>query len=139
MAHFAKLDENNIVIDVNVVNNDVINNLPFPESEPVGVAFLTEWSNGYTNWKQTSFNKSFRNIFAGIGFHYTPVGNAFYEPRPYDKNGVLCNSWTLDENKWIWMPPAPKPDSGIYHWNEPTQQWVIEPTLPSGTIDSTIL
>ena len=49
MAHFAKLDQNNLVIEVNVVNNDDIQNLPFPESEPVGIEFLTNWSNGYTN------------------------------------------------------------------------------------------
>jgi hypothetical protein len=80
MAHFAKLDDQNIVIDVNVVNNETINNLPFPESEPVGVAFLTEWSGGYTNWKQTSYNSNFRKNYAGIGYTYDPISDEFVPP-----------------------------------------------------------
>jgi hypothetical protein len=80
MAHFAKLDNQNIVIDVNVVNNETINNLPFPESEPVGVAFLTEWSGGYTNWKQTSYNSNFRKNYAGIGYTYDPISDEFVPP-----------------------------------------------------------
>jgi hypothetical protein len=80
MAHFAKLDDNNIVTEVNVVGNEMLNNLPFPESEPVGIAFLTKWSGGYTNWKQTSYNANFRKHYAGIGYTYDPVFDAFIPP-----------------------------------------------------------
>ena len=74
MAHFAKLDENNIVLEVNVVNNDV---LDASNEEASGVAFLTEWSGGYSNWKQTSYNGSFRKNYAGIGYTYDPTRDAF--------------------------------------------------------------
>jgi hypothetical protein len=79
MAHFAKLDDNNIVIDVNVVNNAVLDSA---DEEGSGIAFLTDWSGGYSNWKQTSFNGSFRYNYAGIGFTYDPVDDAFIAPMP---------------------------------------------------------
>jgi len=118
MAHFAKLDDQNIVLDVNVVNNETINNLPFPESEPVGIAFLTEWSGGYTNWKQTSYNASFRKNFAGVGYTYDAVLDAFIAPKPFP-------SWLLNTTTCQWQAPIPYPTDGkIYSWNEDTQQWV---------------
>ena len=71
MAHFAKMD-NDIVQQVIVVANDDIDNLPFPESEPVGQAYIA--SLGWQGlWLQTSYNASFRNLFAGIGFSFDPV------------------------------------------------------------------
>lgn len=79
MAHFAKLDENSTVIDVNRLSNDAID--PNNEEES-GIAFLTEWSGGYTNWKQTSFNASIRYNYAGIGYTYDPIDDAFIAPIP---------------------------------------------------------
>jgi hypothetical protein len=118
MAHFAKLDDQNIVIDVNVVNNETINNLPFPESEPVGVVFLTEWSDGYTNWKQTSYNANFRKNYAAVEFTYDPVLDAFIPPKPYP-------SWLLNTETCQWQPPTPYPSDGnVYSWDEATQSWV---------------
>lgn len=118
MAHFAKLDDQNIVVDVNAVNNETISNLPFPESEPVGVAFLTEWSGGYSNWKQTSYNSNFRKNFAGIGYTYDAALDAFVPPKPFP-------SWLLNTNTCQWSPPIPYPTDGkMYSWNEETQQWV---------------
>ena len=120
MAHFAKLDENNVVLDVNVVDNNTVNNLPFPESEPVGVLFLTSWSGGYTNWKQTSYNGSFRVNYAGIGFTYDPVLDAFIAPKPFP-------SWLLNTNTCQWQPPVPYPNDGnLYIWDEATQSWVAQ-------------
>lgn len=117
MAHFAKLDDNNIVLDVNVVNNNDINNLPFPESEPIGVAFLTQWSGGYSNWKQTSYNNNFRKRYAGVGYTYDAALDAFITPKPYP-------SWTLDSATTDWIPPIPMPTDGeLYVWNESTQSW----------------
>jgi len=80
MGHFAKLDDANVVTDVIVVSNETLSNLPFPESEAVGVAFLTEWSGGYTNWKQTSYNANFRKNYAGIGYTYDPILDEFVPP-----------------------------------------------------------
>jgi len=118
MAHFAKLDEQGTVIDVNVVNNETLNNLPFPESEPVGVAFLTEWSGGYTNWKQTSYNANFRKNYAGVGYTYDAVLDAFIAPKPFP-------SWLLDTNTCEWQAPTPYPSDGnLYTWDETTQSWV---------------
>jgi hypothetical protein len=118
MANFAKLNDQNVVIDVNAVANAVIDDLPFPESEPVGVAFLIEWSGGYTNWKQTSYNASFRKNLAGIGYTYDAVLDAFIAPKPYP-------SWLLNTNTCQWVPPTPYPSDGnMYTWDEATQSWV---------------
>ena len=118
MANFAKLDAHNVVVDVNVVDNNTIDNLPFPESEPVGVAFLTQWSGGYSNWKQTSYNASFRKNFAGIGFTYSIDLDSFVPPKPYP-------SWLLNTNTCQWQAPVPYPNDGkMYQWDEATQSWV---------------
>lgn len=119
MAHFAKLDNNNIVMEVNVVNNDVIDNLPYPQSEPIGIEFLTQWSGGYTNWKQTSYNNKFRARFAGIDYTYNSTLDAFIRPQPYP-------SWTLDDATTDWVAPIPYPNDGKdYYWDETTQSWVL--------------
>jgi hypothetical protein len=79
MAHFAKLNDNNIVLEINIVNNDVLDPL---NEEETGIEFLTDWSNGYSNWKQTSYNHSIRYNFAGIGYTYDPIDDAFIAPMP---------------------------------------------------------
>jgi len=80
MAHFAKLDENNVVLEVIVVNNETIQNLPFPESEPIGVAFCQSLFGADTVWKQTSYNNKFRGTYAGKGFTYDPTVDVFVPP-----------------------------------------------------------
>lgn len=95
MAHFAKLDENNIVLEVNVVNNDA---LDASKEEESGIAFLTQWSGGYSNWKQTSYNKTFRKNYAGIGYLYDETLDAFIAPNP------LCHpEVVLDEATCRWV------------------------------------
>ena len=104
---------------MNVVNNDVVDNLPFPESEPVGVAFLIEWSGGYTNWKQTSYNASFRKNYAGIEYIYDTTLDAFIAPKPYP-------SWLLNTTTCQWQAPVPYPNDGkTYVWDENIQNWVL--------------
>ena len=121
MAHFAKLDENNIVTKVVVVHNDVAT------SESAGVAYLNNLYGTSDTWKQTSYNTyggehaldgtPFRKNYAGIGFKYDQTRDAFIEPQPYD-------SWTLNETTCQWEPPVVKPiDNNHYNWNEETQQW----------------
>jgi hypothetical protein len=120
MSHFAKLDDANIVIDVIVLNNEVIDNFSFPESEPVGIQFLTEWSNGHTNWKQTSYNASFRKNYAVIDFNYNLTLDAFIAPQPYP-------SWTLNTETCTWEASVPYPSDGaLYSWDELNQQWIKE-------------
>jgi hypothetical protein len=123
MAHFAKLDENNLVLEVHVVNNEDINDLPFPESEPVGIEFLTNWSGGYTNWKQTSYNNNFRFNYAQVGSTYDSENDAFILPKEYP-------SWILNQTNFQWEAPAAFPNDGkFYVWDEPTLSWkeVVEP------------
>lgn len=81
MAHFAKLDENNVVLEVIVVNNEALQNLPFPESEPIGVEFCQSLFGANTVWKQTSYNGNFRGRYAGISDVYDPVKDEFM-PNP---------------------------------------------------------
>ncbi len=80
MAHFAQLNSENIVLQVIVVNNEVLNNLPFPESEPIGVEFCQSLFGPETIWKQTSYNRNFRGAYAGIGYTYDSVNNVFVAP-----------------------------------------------------------
>lgn len=80
MAHFAQLNAENIVTEVIVVNNEVVQDLPFPESEPIGVAFCQSLYGVDTIWKQTSYNGNFRGVYAGIGYSYDPVQDIFVAP-----------------------------------------------------------
>ena len=120
MAHFAKLDDNNVVIEVCVVSNEVLEDLPYPQSEAKGIVFLSQWSNGHTNWKQTSYNRNFRKNFAGIGFTYDANYDAFIPPKP-------DNNCTLDTDTFTWNLIVDVVDN--------TQQ--IELSSSSGTIYST--
>lgn len=125
MAHFAKLDDNNIVTAVHVVNNDVITENGI-ESEQKGIDFLTEL-HGHTKWKQTSYNSTFRVRYAGIGYVYDEALNAFIPPKPFA-------SWVLNTTTYIWEAPVTEPaDHGygegkkLYTWDEATLSW-IDPT-----------
>lgn len=119
MAHFARLDSNNIVTAVHVVNNETVNNLPYPESEPVGVTFLRNLYGVDSNWAQTSYNSSFRYNFAGPNFVFDTINDAFIPPSPYP-------SWILDTSIYDWMPPIPCPQDGKkYDWDETVKNWVL--------------
>ena len=118
MAHFTKLDENNIVIEVIVVHNNELLDENGNESEAKGLDFLIGWSNGYTNWKQTSYNGTFRKNYAGVGYTYDSVRDAFIAPQPFP-------SWILDEDTCRWQAPVPRPDLiGDYYWDEDTLAWI---------------
>jgi len=79
MAHFARV-ENNIVREVIVINNEVLENKEFPESEAIGVAFCKSLYGVDTNWLQTSYNSNFRGTYAGLGMTYDPVLDIFTTP-----------------------------------------------------------
>ena len=118
MAHFAKLDSNNIVTQVLVVNNNVILKADgVTESEYKGKTFLNSLF-GSATWVQTSYNNNFRKQFAGIGYTYDSTNDVFIKPQPYA-------SWTLDTN-YDWQPPVDYPsdyDTVAYEWNEDDQTW----------------
>jgi len=116
MAHFAKLDNDNNVLAVHVVNNDVIN-IDGNESEQAGINFLTELY-GHTNWKQTSYNGKFRNKYADVGDKYNESIDAFVSPQPF-------TSWSFNDTTLKWEAPVQKPSDGKYYtWDEIVKQWV---------------
>jgi len=119
MAHFAQLNNQLEVIQVIVVSNDVLGDLPFPDSEPVGVTFCQSLYGQDTAWKQTSYNSSFRKNYAGIGYVYRQNLDAFVAPQPFP-------SWLLNTDSCQWCAPVPYPDDGgVYFWNEPTLSWAL--------------
>jgi len=116
MAHFAKMN-GDVVEIVIVVGNADIRDLPFPQSEAIGVEFCKSIFGQDTEWLQTSYNNSFRKWFAGPGFTYDSVKDAFVPPKPYP-------SWLFDEEIWYWKAPVPCPTDGkMYVWNEETLSW----------------
>lgn len=118
MAHFAQLDQNNLVVKVIVVNNDCCLDGNGLESEVVGVAFCQSLYGQDSNWKQTSYSRSFRKNFAGIGYQYDGQRNAFIPPKIY-------SSWVLDEATCTWVSPVPYPEDGnAYFWHESSLSWV---------------
>ena len=119
MAHFAKLDENNVVMTVIVVSNDDCLDKDGVEQEAIGVAFCQGLLGSGTRWKQTSYNGKFRRQYAGTGSLYFEPLDVFVEPQPYP-------SWTFDTATANWVAPVPKPSvPDIYTliWDEENQEW----------------
>ncbi len=122
MAHFAKINESNIVTQVVVVNDSDGDN------DTDGQNFLNNLFKTTHTWKKTSYNTygnthrlggtPYRKNFASVGFTYDSSRDAFIEPKPY-------NSWTLDETTCLWEPPVTYPSDGkSYEWDESNRQWV---------------
>ena len=111
MAHFAKIGVGNIVEQVIVISNDIA------VTEQAGVDFINKLYNTRDVWKQTSYNNSIRKNFAGIGYTYDQIRDAFIPPKPY-------NSWILNEQTCNWESPVAKPTDGQrYNWNETNLTW----------------
>jgi hypothetical protein len=119
MAYFAKLDNNNIVIEVHCVANNELLDENGNEIEQKGIDFLIAWSGGYTNWKQTSYNGTIRKNYAGIGYTYQSDIDAFVAPKPYA-------SWILDANAQWQAPIAMPSNEGMNSWSEETQTWILQ-------------
>ena len=116
MAYMAQLDNDNVVLRVLSVSDTDCPD-PAPQNEAQGAAFLESLGLG-TNWKQTSFNSTFRKNYAGIGYTYDAVRDAFIAPQPFP-------SWVLDEDTCQWQAPVPYPtDGGVYAWDEEEGDWV---------------
>lgn len=118
MAHFAEVDSNNVVVRVLVVGDD---------QEHRGQEFLANDLGLGGNWVKTSYNTQggvhtnggtpFRKNYAGIGYTYDSVRDAFIPPKPF-------NSWTLDEDTCLWNAPVAYPSDGkLYTWDEENTQW----------------
>lgn len=134
MAHFAQLDENNVVTQVIVVSNEDTSDSNGVEVEEIGVAFCKKLLGADTNWKQTSYNNNFRVRYAGIGYKFYEDLNAFVPPSPH-------NSWVLVEETADWVSPlGASPElteeeiasRSFYKWDEDAYQadnttgWVLE-------------
>jgi len=116
MAHFAQLDENNVVTQVIVVGNSDCADANGVEKESIGVAFCERLIGG--TWKQTSYNGNIRKNYAGIGYTYNADIDAFVPPKPFA-------SWTLNNETAQWEAPTPMPEDGkMYSWDEATTSWV---------------
>jgi hypothetical protein len=120
MAHYAFLDLNNIVTEVIVGKNEGEDGI--------------DWEQHYGEFrkqicKRTSYNTqggvhnsggtAYRKNYAGIGYSYDPVRDAFIPPKPYA-------SWVLNDDTCLWSAPVPMPveEGKIYTWDEPTVAWV---------------
>jgi len=118
MAYFAKIN-NGIVEQVISVNNSVIGepDKTFPETETIGAGFIADVLGLSGIWKQTSYNKSFRGNYAGIGYYYDDAMDVFIPPKPY-----LSWIWSVELSCWI-SPVEPPDDGKKYYWDEETISW----------------
>jgi hypothetical protein len=110
MAHYAFLDENNIVTEV-ITGID--------ETELIEGKDPETWYGEFRGQvcKRTSYNGNIRKNYAGIGFTYDEARDAFIPPQPYP-------SWVLDEDTARWEAPVPYPTDGLtYSWNEDITDW----------------
>jgi hypothetical protein len=110
MAHYAFLDENNIVTEVITGRN-----------EDEVVQGISDWEAHYGQirgqvCKRTSYNSNIRKQFAGIGYTYNMESDVFIQPQPYP-------SWILNEH-FDWEAPTPMPEKGYWYWDEDSLNWV---------------
>lgn len=116
MAYFARVDENGTVVEViGISNSDAPDPAP-TISEPQGQAFIADALGLSGEWRQTSYNGTFRKQYAGIGYHYDAADDVFVAPQPFP-------SWSLDVNH-DWQPPSPMPQEGDWCWDEDLLTWV---------------
>jgi len=115
MAHFAKISENNIVLQVLYIEDKYILNENGEESEIIGQQYLEKHNNWPAHlWIKTSYNNRIRSVYAGIGFTWDSIEQKFWRPKPYP-------SWIKTSNGWN-SPIGDKPGKD-YVWNETNQSW----------------
>ena len=118
MAYFAELNENNIVLRVVAISNADLLDANGVEQEHLGIARCLELFQSGT-WKKTSYNRTIRRNYAGLGYIYFEPLDVFVEPQPYP-------SWTFDTATANWVPPVPRPavpDMYTSVWDEENQEW----------------
>jgi len=111
MAHYAFLDDNNIVTEV-IVGKD--------ENELLNGLTPEQWYGNFRGQRcvRTSYNNNIRKQYAGIGYTYNEESDVFVRPQPYP-------SWSLDSNH-DWQPPVPAPE-GLVYWDEESLSWILVP------------
>ena len=119
MAHYAFLDGNNIVTEVIVGVDEYITQTDLDGTEVGGSS--EAWETFYGNFrgqlcKRTSYNGNYRKNYAGIGYTFDSVRDAFIPTKPYP-------SWILNEDTCLWDSPVPRPE-GLWDWDENSLSWV---------------
>lgn len=129
MAHWARLNKQNIVVEVLVGDNNdpngdegyqwLLDNLGGTWVKTSYNSVAGKWRNPQTN--QITDNPGFRKNYAGVGYTYDEQRDAFIPPKPYD-------SWILNEDTCRWDPPVPRPafnseTQAAHIWNEETLSW----------------
>lgn len=118
MAHFAQIDDNNIVINVLSVPD---------EQQHRGEEYLSQDLGLGGKWIQTSYNNNIRKMFAGIGYIYNEQYDIFLPPQPFP-------SWVIDPVEQVWVAPVTRPNDveGMATiWDEDNQEWRTEPLPPT--------
>jgi hypothetical protein len=129
MAHFAKIGIDNKVLSVSVVDNINCVTIGGIEKESIGVEFLKN-THGHETWVQCSYwakegiryeedpvagirttsTAAFRGNFPSAGWYWDSTNEIFYPPRPLDKDGESCESWTLNTTTGVWSAPLTEPE-----------------------------
>ena len=124
MAHFAHINENNIVDNVIVAEQDFIDSGAVGDpSKWIQTSYNTKGGAHYNENNEPDDGIPLRKNYAGMGYTYDPVRDAFYAPQPFP-------SWILNENTCYWEAPIPVPnDEKKYGWDESTKSWVESPEL----------
>ena len=125
MAHFARLDENNVVTHVSVINDRNILDENGQEDEEIGIKYLKSIHGEDTKWKQTSYNGNLKKMYAGIGYIYNEQYNVFLPPKPFP-------SWTLNTETLEWESPVQRPEKEnvVYYWDENDKSWIEDDNYP---------
>ena len=132
MAHFAKLDANNVVEQGSVVSNDDIKDSNGEQTESIGISVCHKLFGNDTNWKQTSYNSNIRKNYAGLGYTYSVEKDAFISPQTH-------RGWKLNDETCKWEAPVAYPNTftqnltdengepmaDIYYWNENKLKWEL--------------
>ena len=127
MSHYAKVVDGKVT-QVIVAEADFFNT--FIDTSP-GTWIQTSYNT--RGGKHTLGGTPLRGNYAGIGSIYDQANDVFYAPRPVDRNGISCASWTIGAPTWEWVNPVPVPDDVFtgtppkrYSWDEPTKTWVAD-------------
>jgi len=132
MAHYAFLDENNVVVEVITGRNEneIVDGITDWEKHYGDFRGLTCKRTSYNTWagQHTNNGIPFRGNYAGIGFFYDSILDAFIPPTPFA-------SWVIDENTFQWVAPISKPTGeGVYVWSELQTNWILLPEKPDASL-----
>lgn len=125
MAHYALINDDNIVVQVITGVNENLTQIDVDGTEVGGSSEAWEKFYASRSWfaglrcKRTSYNNRIRKHFAGVGYFYDESIDAFIPPQPFE-------SWVLNQNTYLWEPPVSYPADGLrYVWNEEIKDWQI--------------